>query len=197
MTHNNSDCDDALKRALEAATHSLAGDASLADYIQTLETAQNVQDDYVARRVNNTVDMLYTITPSGDNRYYVGATTYAACGLATLRAFDADREYGAAERHADGRLPPLAMLRVGRILLLYYKRCEAYVNQDVLLGLLESVGSVELAAPVLRHLTADVEAYAAPQQHRCLPASTRSTSKRSRRADLQPPSTSRCPSICC
>ena len=105
--------------------------------------------------------------------------------FATLRAVDAGREYGAAERHADGRLPPLAMLRVGRILLLYFKRCEAYVNQDVLLGLLESVGSVELTAPVLRHLTADVEAYAAPQQNRCLPASTRSASKRSRRADVQ------------
>ena len=105
--------------------------------------------------------------------------------FAMLRAFDADREYGAAERHADGRLPPLAMLRVCRILLLYYKRCETYVNQDVLLGLLESVGSVELTAPVLRQLTADVEAYAAPQQNRCLPASTRSASKRSRRADLQ------------
>ena len=74
--------------------------------------------------------------------------------FATLRAVDAGREHGAAERHADGRMPPLAMLRVGRILLLYYKRCDAYVNQDVLLGLLESVGSVELAAPVLRQLTA-------------------------------------------
>ncbi|KAI0214702.1 hypothetical protein LSAT2_000172, partial [Lamellibrachia satsuma] len=58
--------------ALEAVTHSLAGDASLADYIQTLETALNFQYDYVARRVNNTVDMLYAIVPSGDSRYYAG-----------------------------------------------------------------------------------------------------------------------------
>ena len=49
---------DALKRALEAATHSLAGDASLADYVQNLEIELNFQYDYVAQRVNNTVDML-------------------------------------------------------------------------------------------------------------------------------------------
>ena len=62
----NAGSDDALQRALETATHSLAGDESLADVVQTHETAQNFQDDYVARRVNNTMDMLYTITPSDD-----------------------------------------------------------------------------------------------------------------------------------
>ena len=156
----NTRSDDALQRDPDATTHSLAGDESLADFVHNHETAQHFQDDYVARCVINTVDMLYTIVPSVYNRYYAGAMT--------LLVVDAGREFGAAERHADGRLPPLAMLRVGRILLLYYKRCEAYVNQDVLLVLLESVASVELAArrlhgtPQKRSRRSDVKRHRTP-----------------------------------